>query len=93
MCGILLGVFEGVGVLMSRVFSESSRPQLPPSMSLLLLYIIGAPSEQYFSARKRISGRSCSRFTLDSLLLLVPPALSPPLTPIALCYSKHNFQL
>lgn len=33
-CGILLGVFEGVGVLMSRVFSESSRPQLPPRESL-----------------------------------------------------------
>ncbi|KDR75077.1 hypothetical protein GALMADRAFT_140626 [Galerina marginata CBS 339.88] len=29
-CGILLGVFEGVGVLMSRVFSEGQRPQLPP---------------------------------------------------------------
>ena len=35
-CGILLSVFEGVGVLMSRVFSECSRPQLPPSGSLLL---------------------------------------------------------
>lgn len=30
-CGILLGVFEGVGVLMSRVFSEGSRPQMAPS--------------------------------------------------------------
>ena len=29
-CGILLGVFEGVGVLLSRVFSEGTRPQLPP---------------------------------------------------------------
>jgi len=28
-CGILLGVFEGVGVLLSRVFSEGPRPQLP----------------------------------------------------------------
>jgi import inner membrane translocase subunit TIM17 len=28
-CGILLGVFEGVGVLLSRVFSEGTRPQLP----------------------------------------------------------------
>lgn len=34
-CGILLGVFEGVGVLLSRVFSEGTRPQLPPCMSLL----------------------------------------------------------
>ena len=29
-CGILLGVFEGVGVLLGRVFSDSTRPQLPP---------------------------------------------------------------
>ena len=29
-CGILLGVFEGVGVLISRVFSEGNRPQLAP---------------------------------------------------------------
>ncbi|KAJ7045464.1 Tim17-domain-containing protein [Mycena alexandri] len=35
-CGILLGVFEGVGVLLGRVFSEGQRPQqapLPPSMT------------------------------------------------------------
>lgn len=32
-CGILLGVFEGVGVLLSRVFSEGTRPQLPPRAS------------------------------------------------------------
>ena len=32
-CGILLGVFEGVGVLISRVFSEGQRPQLPPCES------------------------------------------------------------
>jgi hypothetical protein len=29
-CGILLGVFEGVGVLLNRVFSEGNRQQLPP---------------------------------------------------------------
>jgi hypothetical protein len=28
--GVLLGVFEGVGVLMNRVFSEGTRAQLPP---------------------------------------------------------------
>jgi hypothetical protein len=32
-CGILLGVFEGVGVLLGRVFSEGTRPQLPPCAS------------------------------------------------------------
>ncbi|KAJ7925254.1 Tim17-domain-containing protein [Mycena leptocephala] len=35
-CGILLGVFEGVGVLLGRVFSEGQRPQaapLPASMT------------------------------------------------------------
>ena len=30
MCGILLSVFEGVGVLVSREFNEGTRPQLPP---------------------------------------------------------------
>jgi hypothetical protein len=34
-CGILLGVFEGVGVLLGRVFSEGTRPQLPPRESFL----------------------------------------------------------
>jgi len=29
-CGILLGVFEGVGVLVARIMNENSRPQLPP---------------------------------------------------------------
>ena len=29
-CGILLGVFEGVGVLIGRIFNEGNRPQLPP---------------------------------------------------------------
>ena len=33
MCGILLSVFEGVGVLVSRVFNEGTRPQLPPCES------------------------------------------------------------
>ncbi|KAJ4468132.1 Tim17-domain-containing protein [Lentinula aciculospora] len=28
-CGILLGVFEGVGVLLSRVFAEGQRPVAP----------------------------------------------------------------
>lgn len=32
-CGILLGVFEGVGVLLSRVFSEGQRPQMAPCTS------------------------------------------------------------
>ena len=32
-CGILLGVFEGVGVLLNRVFSEGNRQQLPPCKS------------------------------------------------------------
>ena len=39
-CGILLGVFEGVGVLLSRVFSEGTRPQLPPCMCLFSFYDI-----------------------------------------------------
>jgi import inner membrane translocase subunit TIM17 len=28
-CGILLGVFEGVGVLINRVFAEGQRPPMP----------------------------------------------------------------
>ena len=38
-CGILLGVFEGVGVLLGRVFSEGTRPQLPPCESLFPAYV------------------------------------------------------
>ena len=33
-CGILLGVFEGVGVLLNRAFSEANRQTLPPCESL-----------------------------------------------------------
>ena len=36
-CGILLSVFEGVGVLISRVFNDSTKPQLPPCKSSQLL--------------------------------------------------------
>lgn len=32
--GILLGVFEGVGVLLNRVFSEGSRQQAPARMCI-----------------------------------------------------------
>lgn len=35
-CGILLSVFEGVGVLVSRVFNDSTKPQLPPCECLNL---------------------------------------------------------
>lgn len=44
-CGILLGVFEGVGVLLGRVFSEGTRPQLPPC-ELLLFHSCGVPLTQ-----------------------------------------------
>jgi hypothetical protein len=33
-CGILLGVFEGVGVLINRAFSEANRQILPPRQFL-----------------------------------------------------------
>lgn len=33
-CGILLGVFEGVGVLLNRAFSEVNRQTLPPRSHL-----------------------------------------------------------
>lgn len=29
MCGILLGVFEGVGVLMQRLMAENNKPVAP----------------------------------------------------------------
>jgi import inner membrane translocase subunit TIM17 len=32
-CGILLGVFEGVGVLLNRTLSEGNRQVLPPCLS------------------------------------------------------------
>jgi import inner membrane translocase subunit TIM17 len=44
-CGILLGVFEGVGVLLGRVFSEGTRPQLPPC-EFFLFHSCGAPLTQ-----------------------------------------------
>jgi mitochondrial import inner membrane translocase subunit TIM17 len=42
-CGILLGVFEGVGVLFSRFFAEGMRPQLPPSESLSIKELLLLP--------------------------------------------------
>jgi mitochondrial import inner membrane translocase subunit TIM17 len=41
-CGILLGVFEGVGVLLSRVFSEGQRPQMAPRKFSGLRQCLGA---------------------------------------------------
>lgn len=38
-CGILLGVFEGVGVLVSRVFSEGNRPQMAPRMFAIYSFL------------------------------------------------------
>jgi len=35
-CGVLLGVFEGVGVLLNRVLSQGNKPQLPPCPSLFV---------------------------------------------------------
>ncbi|EIM21661.1 hypothetical protein E3Q22_00735 [Wallemia mellicola] len=36
-CGILLGVFEGVGVLLNKAMSDMGKPQMPARMSSLLV--------------------------------------------------------
>ena len=63
-CGILLGVFEGVGVLLGRIFNEGNRPQLPPrlcitSSNLFLLTQLSSTGEY--------GSRSCC-ITLDYML-------------------------
>lgn len=35
-CGILLGVFEGVGVMFGRIFSEGTRPVAPRELFYLI---------------------------------------------------------
>ncbi|KAJ3762385.1 mitochondrial import inner membrane translocase subunit, partial [Lentinula raphanica] len=46
-CGILLGVFEGVGVLMSRVFAETQRPPPCKLISLVSVMLILNVYRQY----------------------------------------------
>ena len=39
MCGILLGVFEGVGVLFNRVTSAGQRPQMAPRKRSIIVKV------------------------------------------------------
>ena len=66
-CGILLGVFEGVGVLLGRVFSESTRQQLPPcKFSFQLL-----PSSTQLSALASTGVNDSSDTIIGCYLILV----------------------
>jgi len=58
-CGILLGVFEGVGVLFSRVFGEGLRPQLPQCERLRLLLRIPL-TKQFFSSTRDDGDTACN---------------------------------
>jgi import inner membrane translocase subunit TIM17 len=69
-CGILLGVFEGVGVLMSRVFSEGSRPQMAPSAYIIWFQnvFILSSYKQYLELRHLWS--CIDYYTVDILYIL-----------------------
>ena len=54
-CGILLGVFEGVGVLLGRVFSEGTRPQLPPRECFLASHVCRHSHAYRLSTRVDVS--------------------------------------
>jgi len=59
-CGILLGVFEGVGVLLGRVFSEGTRPQLPPCESHVFGFFSGTRSHCPSSVPESMSPQTSS---------------------------------
>lgn len=60
-CSILLGVFEGVGVLMNRIFSEGNRQQLPPCTSLFNFVFLKIIPVLFpiFSTRKHVKPVTC----------------------------------
>jgi hypothetical protein len=60
--GILLGVFEGVGVLINRVFSEGTRAQLPPPRMLPRYLQLYLSTDEICSSRRS----SCIFVYLDS---------------------------
>ena len=76
-CGILLGVFEGVGVLLGRVFSEGTRPQLPPCESLFFgLFRAHAHTDDVLSTRVNVTADviiTC--YLVFIIALLAPPSL------------------
>ena len=57
-CGVLLGVFEGVGVVFGRVFAQ--KPELPPC-TFSLFSIIPITDAFACSTRGHRSGMSCIR--------------------------------
>lgn len=72
-CGILLGVFEGVGVLLNRVFSEGNRQQLPPCAYITIVFIYTSTDALFFyinSTRKHVLD-SCTINPLDLYILLI----------------------
>lgn len=72
-CGVLLGVFEGVGVLLSRVFNEGARPQLPQCKHRLPQPSPGRPNIICVSARKHDTSTHTpliNWIVLDSLYLI-----------------------
>lgn len=78
-CGILLGVFEGVGVLLGRVFSEGQRPQLPPCEYSLWLVLCTTThlSAALLSTRVYVPTdvTTCCYLILAHILSLLTPAL------------------
>ena len=72
-CGILISVFEGVGVLVSRVFNEGTRPQLPPRefVDYVLQYIVPKWLCPAFCADSRPS--TGKRATTALIYRLSPP--------------------
>ena len=89
-CGILLGVFEGVGVLLGRVFSEGTRPQLPPCELPSQLFL----SSTHLSALAS-TGVDVSTDTIGCYLIRCIHSLPHPLSSSrnALCRISRSFPL
>lgn len=62
-CGILLSVFEGVGVLISRVFNDSTRPQLPPCAPCSFCLVIAKLTAFRSTGKYSTTGTSCITYS------------------------------
>lgn len=80
-CGILLSVFEGVGVLISRVFNDNTRPQLPPRKSFV------APNSRAQLTSPPQYPKTCNHKQHDSSVHAL--LLSPDLRCITLSHCCH----
>jgi hypothetical protein len=85
-CGILLGVFEGIGVLLSRTMGEVNRPIAPSRTSSSRLCLHRFPDQKDSGASSRIATNiGCLIFIHCSFFMVSFVYATSPLVHIFFC--------